>query len=118
MNRVDAAIRGDGVVARTLALALARQGLAVALPMNDAPAPARDDIRAYALNAQSVALLARLGIWDALPDDARTAVYDMRIEGDAHGASLGFSAWQQRVRELAWIVDAATLLQRLGAAVR
>ena len=80
--------------------------------------PPHDDIRAYALNAASVALLTELQVWDRLPADARTPVYDMRIEGDARGAALTFSAWQQRVGELAWIVDAAALLAELAAAVR
>ena len=49
--------------------------------------------------------------------DARTAVYDMRIAGDAQGA-LAFSAWQQTVPALAWIVDAAELEQVLETAIR
>ena len=117
MNSIDVAIRGDGVVARALGLALARRGFTVALPMNDAQPP-HDDIRAYALNSASVALLTELAVWDRLPTDARTPVYDMRVEGDARGAALSFSAWQQRVGELAWIVDAAALLAQLAAAVR
>lgn len=117
MNSFDVAVRGDGAVARALALALARQGLQVALPMAD-DKPAREDVRAWALNAASVRLLAELGVWQALPQDARTPVYDMRVEGDAAGAELIFSAWRQRVGELAWIVDAATLLEQLAAAVR
>jgi 2-polyprenyl-6-methoxyphenol hydroxylase-like FAD-dependent oxidoreductase len=115
MTGFDVAVRGDGVVARTLALALGRHGVTVALPLDDAP---RADLRAYALNAASVALLDTLKVWQALPDDARTPVYDMRIAGDAPGARLAFSAWQQRVGELAWIVDASALLTALGAALR
>lgn len=118
MKGLDVAVRGDGVVARALALALAQQGLSVALPMRSELPPARDDIRAYALNAASVALLAELKVWDTLPADARTPVYDMRIDGDAAGATLAFSAWQQRIGELAWIVDAAALLVQLADAVR
>ena len=34
-----------------------------------------------------------LKVWDALPADARTPVYDMHVEGDAAGAALDFSAW-------------------------
>ncbi len=79
---------------------------------------AREDVRAYALNAASVALLDSLKVWEELPADARTAVFDMRVEGDAAAAVLRFSAWQQQVRELAWIVDAAALEAELAAAVR
>ena len=113
----DVLIRGGGPVGMALALALAhggfRVGLLGAAPKKDA-AP---DVRAYALNAGSVGLLQALRVWDALPEDARTAVHDMRIHGDDGGA-IEFSAWQQGVGELAWIVDAAALEQALGEAVR
>jgi 2-polyprenyl-6-methoxyphenol hydroxylase-like FAD-dependent oxidoreductase len=125
-NIFDVCVRGVGIVGRTLALALSRQGLAVALqaPANattlQAPLfnAAREDVRAYALNAASVALLDSLKVWNELPADARTAVFDMRVEGDAAAAVLRFSAWQQQVRELAWIVDAAALESELAAALR
>jgi 2-polyprenyl-6-methoxyphenol hydroxylase-like FAD-dependent oxidoreductase len=124
----DVCVRGAGIVGRALALALSRQGLAVALQAppravtSQAPlpnAPAREDVRAYALNAASVALLDSLKVWHELPADARTAVFDMRVQGDAAAASvLRFSAWQQQVRELAWIVDAAALEAELATALR
>jgi ubiquinone biosynthesis UbiH/UbiF/VisC/COQ6 family hydroxylase len=110
-------IRGSGPVGMALALALARDGLRVGLlgiaPQKDAT----PDMRTYALNAGSVALLQALRVWDALPENARTAVHDMRIHGDGGGA-IEFSAWQQGVSELAWIVDAAALEQTLGEALR
>ena len=131
----DVCVRGGGIVGRALALALSRQGLAVALQATlrtatlQAPlatttlqAPARvavnEDVRAYALNAASVALLESLKVWHELPVDARTAVFDMRVQGDAAASVLRFSAWQQQVRELAWIVDAAALEAELAAALR
>ncbi len=116
----DILVRGDGCVGRALALALGAQGLRVALLGLDGGAPraARaDDVRAYAINAASQRLLRELRVWDALPPDALTPVYDMQIEGDA-GRHLGFSAWQQGVGELAHIVDAAALEQQLDAALR
>lgn len=127
---------------RCLALALSRQGLRVALqgrpnatgraeavrPVHrsgDAAAPPDaeasrpvGDVRTYALNSGSVALLQSLKVWDALPTDARTAVHDMRIEGDEADAVLHFSAYAQSVEALAWIVDAAELEAALAAAVR
>ncbi len=117
----DVCVRGAGVVGSALALALSRLGLSVAL----VPAAARPaaggasppDVRAYALNAASVALLKRLRVWDALPAGAATAVHEMRIEGDEAGTGLEFSAWQSRVAELAWIADAAVLEERLASAV-
>ncbi|MDE2457236.1 MAG: FAD-dependent monooxygenase, partial [Burkholderiales bacterium] len=52
------------------------------------------------------------------PEDARTAVYDMHVEGDAPGATLDFSAWSQGTEQLAWIVDAAELEAALLTAAR
>ena len=120
MSKIDVRIHGSGIVGRALALALARQGLAVGIDARPASAPGgeqRADVRAYALNAASVDLLRELKVWDGLAADARTAVYDMRIAGDADGA-LAFSAWQQTVPALAWIVDAAELEHVLETAIR
>jgi 2-polyprenyl-6-methoxyphenol hydroxylase-like FAD-dependent oxidoreductase len=114
----DVRVSGAGVVGKCLALALARQGLAVALRSEAVPAVSREDVRAYALNAASVALLRSLKVWDALPRDATTAVRDMLVHGDASGAALEFSAWEQRTGELAFITDAAALERELIAALR
>lgn len=118
MKPYDVQVRGAGLVGPALALSLARIGLRVAL-VADAAAPALGpDVRAFALNAASIALLRTLKVWDALPAHASTAVHEMRVEGDAPGAALEFSSWEQRVGELAWIVDAAVLERELAAAVR
>lgn len=114
---------------RSLALALATQGLRVALVAEPSPVPAAasaptaaPDVRTYALNAGSVGLLQSLRVWDALPPDARTAVWDMWVQGDApqgrRPAALHFSAYEQAVEVLAWIVDAAELDAVLASAVR
>ncbi len=119
MQTVDVLIHGTGVVGRALALCMAQLGLRVAMPWpanGSAIAPA-DDVRAYALNAASVALLRELRIWDALPSHAVTPVYDMHIHGDAH-AALQFSAWEQGLSELAWIVDVPSLENALATALR
>ena len=118
MASFDVCVRGSGAVGMSAALALARQGLDVALQGTGPALGERADVRTYALNAASVALLSSLKVWDALPADARTAVYDMHIEGDAPGASLDFSAWAQGAGQLAWIVDAAELEAALNSAVR
>src|SRR5438552_18843411 len=114
----DVLVRGAGIVGQSLALALSRLGLQVALRPDPARLNAAPDVRAYALNAASVALLQSLKVWDALPPHAATPVHDMHIEGDAPGAALDFSAWEQQVGEFAWIVDAALLERELAAAVR
>jgi len=116
-STLDVLIRGGGPVGTSLALALSREGLKVGLLAAPPRRDAAPDVRTYALNAGAVALLRELRVWDALPEDARTAVSDMQIRGDDGGA-LEFSAWQQGVAELAWIVDAAALEQVLGEALR
>jgi len=101
-----------------LALALGQQGLRVALSDAAEPDRSRVDVRAYALNAASRRLLQRLKVWDALPGDAVTPVYDMQVRGDAPQGHLRFSSWTQCVDALAWIVDAAQLDDALNAALR
>jgi len=118
MKTFDVLVRGAGIVGRSLALSLARQGLQVALRADPVRREGPPDIRAYALNAGSVALLQSLKVWDALPAQAATPVHDMHIEGDASGGLIEFSAWEARVGELAHIVDAAVLERELAAAVR
>ena len=121
MQSLDVLIKGRGAVGSSLALSLAAQGLSVG--MADAPEAARaGDVRTYALNAASVGLLTELKVWEGLPADAVCPVYDMVVCGDASdgrtAGRLNFSAWQQGVRELAVIVDAAALDAQLAAALR
>ncbi|XVJ69235.1 MAG: 2-octaprenyl-3-methyl-6-methoxy-1,4-benzoquinol hydroxylase [Rhizobacter sp.] len=119
MMQADVLVRGGGVVGHSLALALARQGLKVALAgATNSLSAANVDVRAYALNAASRSLLHTLKVWDALPPSAVTPVLEMRIAGDAPDAALTFSAWQQAVEALAWIVDVPALEQALQTAVR
>jgi 2-polyprenyl-6-methoxyphenol hydroxylase-like FAD-dependent oxidoreductase len=116
----DVCVRGAGPVGRALALTLAHRGLRVALVELDQGAAAHEgDVRSFALNAGSLRLLRRLKVWDALlaAKGAATAVIEMKVFGDGGGA-LAFSAWQQRVRELAWIVDAQALERELALALR
>ncbi len=116
----DVCIRGAGIVGRTLALLLARERLRVALVVaaGDATsqaAQAREDVRAYALNAASRSLLDSLRGW---PDASHaTAVSEMIVHGD-DGGRIEFSAAAQQVDALAWIVDVPALEQQLSDAVR
>ncbi|MEO8079737.1 MAG: FAD-dependent monooxygenase [Caldimonas sp.] len=119
MERFDVQVSGSGIVGLSLALALSRLGLSVAFTAQAAGrSPPRDDVRAYALNAASIALLRSLKVWEALPADARTPVYEMRVHGDAPSAAIEFSAWEQCVGSLACITDAAALEHELATALR
>ncbi|MCV2359805.1 FAD-dependent monooxygenase [Paucibacter sp. TC2R-5] len=119
MQKYEVLVRGSGCVGRSLALALGAQGLRVALLGSaEASLAQREDVRSYALNAASVRLLRELKVWDSLPLDAISPVYDIKVSGDQAGALLEFSAWQQGVAELAFIVDAGALEQQLATALR
>ena len=117
MSAFDVCVRGSGAVAMAAALSLSRLGLSVAWtgPRGGAQGP---DVRTYALNAAAIRLLATLKVWDSLPADARTAVHDMRIEGDSGHSAVHFSAWALGAEQLTWIVDAAELEAGLAAALR
>jgi ubiquinone biosynthesis UbiH/UbiF/VisC/COQ6 family hydroxylase len=112
---LDVCIRGAGIVGRTLALLLARDRVRVGLVEAPAPPDMRADIRAYALNAASRDLLLRLRAW---PEDSHvTPVQGMDVRGD-EGGRVRFSAGEERVPALAWVVDVEALLGRLAEAVR
>jgi 2-polyprenyl-6-methoxyphenol hydroxylase-like FAD-dependent oxidoreductase len=115
---MDVCIHGAGPVGACLALALSRHGLSVGLvDPRRSPAPAREDLRAYALSPSSVQLLQQLKVWEALPSEARTSVQAMRVQGDS-GGRLEFAGAQQGLNELAWIVDAGALERVLAEALR
>lgn len=118
MPAFDVCVRGSGAVAMAAALALSRLGLSVAWTGTRVDAAVAPDLRTYALNAASVRLLTQLKVWDGLPTDARTAVLDMHVEGDAHGSAARFSAWSLGAEQLAWIVDAGELDAALATALR
>ena len=116
----DICIRGGGIVGRTLALLLARERLRVGLVEQAQNLPESDpglngDVRAYALNAKSRALLESLRCW---PDAQHaTEVLAMQVKGDA-GGEVNFSAAELKVPGLTWIVDVPALESRLAEAVR
>jgi len=123
----DVAILGGGIVGRTLALLLARERLRVALVERSAVPEGTNapDIRAYALNAASRALLESVRAW---PGDATavTPVRHMWVADadplpDAHGidaaAAVRFDAPPGPQATLAWIVDVPALEATLAQAV-
>lgn len=114
----DVCIRGAGIVGKTLALKLARERLRVALVDQPNYQRTTADIRAYALNHSSRALLQSLRCW---PASAATAVSQMEIWGDSDGV-LRFDAQSSidsgtPMQALAWIVDVPALEEMLAKAV-
>jgi 2-polyprenyl-6-methoxyphenol hydroxylase-like FAD-dependent oxidoreductase len=116
----DVCVSGGGMVGKALALALSRDGWQVAwvaaAAEGVAAAASKPDVRTYALNAHSVALLTRLRVWEGIAPHA-TPLHGMRIEGDDTG-HLAFTAWQQCVSELGFIADAAAMESTLAEALR
>ena len=114
----DICIQGSGIVARTLALLLARERFRVAL-VGSAKAESdngeKHDVRAYALNAASKSLLESLRVW---PEAAHAApVLGMQVHGDTTGR-VNFSAAEHGSEALAWIVDVLALEAQLLQAVK
>jgi 2-polyprenyl-6-methoxyphenol hydroxylase-like FAD-dependent oxidoreductase len=113
----DICIRGAGIVGRTLALQLASKRLRVALtaPPQNAALHGHSDVRAYALNQPSKDLLEAVRCW---PDAMHaTPVLGMQVMGD-DGGQVQFSAAEQGVPALNWIVDVPTLETQLAEAVK
>lgn len=110
---LDVCIRGGGIVGHVLALLLARERLRVGLVV--APAAAAPDVRAYALNQRSRALLERLRCWPLAP--AVTAVTRMDVQEQGGGAVV-FDAEKLTVPALAWIVDVPVLESQLVQALQ
>lgn len=116
-HNFDLAIRGCGIVGRTLALLLANQGLRVALiPASGATvAPGHSDVRAYSLNNAARQLLSSVRCWPE--GTAVTPVLHMQVFGD-QGGQLNFNAHAQGVDALNWMVDVPALETLLASAVR
>ena len=116
-TQFDVCIRGAGIVGRSLSLMLASQGLRVAL-VNMAGAQksahGHSDVRAYSLNSAAQRMLMDLRCW---PEGAAcTPILKMHIEGD-QGGNLEFSAAQQGVEALNWMIDVPTLEKNLAKAI-
>ncbi len=117
----DVAIVGGGLVGASLALALQRAGLYVALIDPQAPQipPVADawGSRIYAISPGNADFLESLGVWSRLNAQRVQRVEAMAICGDAPAGRLEFSAYEAGLRELAYIVEGSALLQALRAAI-
>jgi len=114
-HHLDICIRGGGIVGHTLALLLARDRLRVGLYAPPPPTGSEPDVRVYALNAKSKAMLESVRCW---PDAQHaTEVTAMQVKGD-DGGEVNFSAASLDVPALTWIVDVPALEAQLREAVR
>ncbi len=125
MNVVDhdVAIVGAGLVGLSLALALTRTGLSVAIVDRNAMVAAGSapeaawDTRVYAVSPGSAEFLHGLGVWQGLPAERIAPIEAMEVYGDDHG-QVRFDAYELGERSLAWIVENRELSAALVASVR
>jgi ubiquinone biosynthesis UbiH/UbiF/VisC/COQ6 family hydroxylase len=111
----NVAIVGAGLVGASLAAALGRAGLEVALVEPSPPAPPGDewDGRIYAISPASREFLDALGVWGSLDARRVQPVERMAIFGDSPGSRLEFSAYDAGVATLAFIVESGRLAHAL-----
>ncbi len=115
-------IAGGGLGGGTLALALAEAGLHVTLiDPSGGPAGGAFDGRSYALSLISQRLLAALGLWSDLKDDAQPILHITVTDGRAgEGPSpfvLEFDHGEIDEGPMGWMVEARHLRSVLGAAI-
>lgn len=117
-ERYQVVVVGAGLVGAATALALARQGLRVALVERASPVmpPAEWDTRIYALTPANQRWLADLGAWSRLDAARVQPVYRMDVAGDA-GGSLRLDAYASGTERLAYIFESGRLQHALWDAL-
>lgn len=114
----DVVIVGGGLAGLSLAAALRRSALSVALVEGRAPVfPELWDTRIYAISPANAGFLGALGVWDRLDAARIEAVRTMEIHGDA-GGRLDFTAYGCGVPELAWILESSLMQRELWETVK
>jgi len=121
-SRFDVVIAGAGLVGASLAVALARGGVATALvdaaPGRGEPTRAIEDdwdARIYAISPSSIRFLERIGAWRHVRSDRIAACLRMEVHGDA-GSAIVFDAWESGVDALAWMVESREIGHAIEAA--
>jgi len=124
MNRrgdLDVIVVGAGIVGAAAALALARDGLAVAVIEARAPQPWRAsdevDLRVVALAADAVDLFADLGAWDTVVGSRASAYRRMCVWDALAPGELRFDSAERGDAALGWIVENRLLQHVLWTAL-
>lgn len=110
--KTDVCIVGDGIVGRTLALALADQGLNVGLVCPPVAA-GQADVRAYSVNAASRALLESVRGW---PNAVASPVKGIQVIDNGR-MTVQFDSPSTDDQAMAYIVDAAQIEATLNTAL-
>lgn len=114
----DVVIVGGGLAGLSLAVALKRSRLSIALVEGRAPVrPDGWDARIYAISPANARFLEEIGAWAHLDQGRIQPVRTMEVYGDA-GGRLDFSAYDAGVAELAWIVEASLMQRELWETAR
>jgi ubiquinone biosynthesis UbiH/UbiF/VisC/COQ6 family hydroxylase len=118
----DIIIIGAGLTGLSLAAALKRSRLSVALVEGRASAQPSDlgtgwDTRIYAISPTNARFLTTIGIWGHLDAARIEPVRAMEVYGDADGR-LDFSASDAGLGELAWILEASLMQRELWETVK
>lgn len=103
----DVAIVGGGLVGASLALALARAGLRVAVVEQfsaDVQTVPQFDGRVSAIAAGSANFLRNLGVWDAIARDAQ-AIHDIRVSDAQAPVFLHYSAQEVNEESFGFIAE-------------
>lgn len=120
MTSFNVAIVGGGMVGGTLACALARGGLSVALVEASPPRPVRDwgpgtpfDLRVSALTRASEAVLRQAGVWAGVERRRLAPFREMRVWDAGSAGAIHFDAAELAEPALGHIVENRALVEAI-----